>query len=229
VDFWKIDFFQAWDETWLIMGKTSLIIMAFIFAILFLLISKWRGSETEWEWFIDGLISFAAILVGGAIVFAFFMVFVSPVHIYHDQKFIIQNQASLSVGERTEIQNLKMVQSEMKITFLVQNSNISNIVINAKFSGEFTESIAGRMSTYGIQSFLLFPRIGKMEPSAFVIPTGESREFEVTIPDDLKSLYERGAADFTFTLTDADSQVAGTVHFNKNSIETEPTIVNFQN
>jgi hypothetical protein len=229
VDFWKINFFQTWGETWSSMGKTSLVIIVFIFAALLLLVSKRRGSETGHEWIIDGLISFAVMLVAGAVVFVFCMLFVSPVQIYHDQKGIILGQTSLNVGVRIENQKLKAAESEIKITFLVQNSNVSNIVIDPKFSGEFTESIAGREATYGVQSFLLFPKTGKVEPSAFIIPTEESREFEVTIPDDLKPLYQRGAADFRFTLTAADSQVAGTVHFNKDSIETQPAIINFKN
>jgi hypothetical protein len=229
VDFWKINFFQTWGETWSSMGKTSLVIIVFIFAALLLLVSKRRGSETGHEWIIDGLISFAVMLVAGAVVFVFCMLFVSPVQIYHDQKGIILGQTSLNVGVRIENQKLKAAESEIKITFLVQNSNVSNIVIDPKFSGEFTESIAGREATYGIQSFLLFPKTGKVEPSAFIIPTEESREFEVTIPDDSKPLYQRGAADFRFTLTAADSQVAGTVHFNKDSIETQPAIINFKN
>jgi hypothetical protein len=229
VDFWKIDFFQTWSETWSGMGKTSLVIIVFIFAALLLLVSKRRGSETGHEWIIDGLISFAVMLVVGVAVFVFCMLFVSPVQIYDDQKGIILGQTSLNVGVGIENQKLTAAESEIEITFLVQNSNISNIVINPKFSGEFTESIAGREATYGVQSFLLFPKTGKAEPSAFIIPTEESREFEVTIPDDLKPLYQRGAADFRFTLTDADSQVAGTVHFNKDSIETQPAIINFKN
>jgi hypothetical protein len=229
VDFWKINFFQTWGETWSSMGKTSLVIIVFIFAALLLLVSKKRGSETGHEWIIDGLISFAVMLVAGAVVFVICMLFVSPVQIYHDQKGIIVGQTSLNVGVRIENQKLKAAESEIKITFLVQNSNVSNIVIDPKVSGEFTESIAGREATYGVQSFLLFPKTGQVEPPAFSIPTEESREFEVTIPDDLKPLYQRGAADFRFTLTDADSQVAGTVHFNKDSIETQPAIINFKN
>jgi hypothetical protein len=229
VDFWKIDFFQTWGETWSSMGKTSLVIIVFIFAALLLLVSKRRGSETGHEWVIDGLISFAVMLVVGVVVFVFCILFVSPVQIYHDQKGIILGQTSLNIGVKIENQKLKAAESEIKITFLVQNSNVSNIVIDPKFSGEFTESIAGREATYGVQSFLLFPKTGKVEPPAFIIPTEESREFEVTIPDDLKPLYQRGAADFKFTLTDADSQVAETVHFNKDSIETQPAIINFKN
>jgi hypothetical protein len=211
------------------MGKTSLVIIVFIFAALLLLVSKRRGSETGHEWVIDGLISFAVMLVVGVVVFVFCILFVSPVQIYHDQKGIILGQTSLNIGVKIENQKLKAAESEIKITFLVQNSNVSNIVIDPKFSGEFTESIAGREATYGVQSFLLFPKTGKVEPPAFIIPTEESREFEVTIPDDLKPLYQRGAADFKFTLTDADSQVAETVHFNKDSIETQPAIINFKN
>jgi hypothetical protein len=229
VDFWKLNFFQTWGEMWSGMGKTSLIITVFIFAALFLLVSKRRESETGQEWIIDGLISFAAIVVVGAVVFVFCMLFVSPVQIYHDQKGIILGQTSLNIGVRIENQKLKAAESEIKIMFLVQNSNVSNIVINPKFSGEFTESIAGREATYGVQSFFLFPKTGKVESSAFIIPTEESREFEVAIPDDLKPVYQRGASDFRFTLTDADSRVAGTVHFNKDSIETQPAIINFTN
>jgi hypothetical protein len=229
VDFWIIVFFETWGETWSIVGKSSLIIITFIFAASLVLIGKCRGCDTEREWIVAGLISFAVILVAAGVVFVFFMLFVSPVQIYHDQKAIILDQKALNSGLQTEIQKLIEAESEMKITFLVQNSNISNIVINTKCSGEFTESIAGRQSTYGIQPFLLIPRNGKTDPSAFIIPAGESREFEVTIPDDLKPLYQRGAADFIFTLTDADSQVAGTVHFNKDAIEAQPIIVNFKN
>jgi hypothetical protein len=229
MDYWKINFFLTSGEAWSIMGKTSLIIIAFIFAVLLVLVSKWRDSDTGREWMIAGITSFAAILAMGVIVFAFCMLLVSPVQIYHDQKAIILDQTVLNSGLRTEIQRLTEAETEMKITFLVQNSAISNIIINAKFSGEFTESVFGRETTYGIQPFFLFPRNGKTEHSAFIIPTNESREFEVTIPDDMKPLYERGAADFRFTLADADSQTAGIIHFNKDSIETGPTIINFKN
>lgn len=118
---------------------------------------------------------------------------------------------------------------EMQITVLVKNSGKEKIEINAKFSGEFVETIGGSYTSYNDQAFLLFPKNKKLEESSFIIPAGESREYEVRISDDKKSIYERGASDFTFSLYDWNGKADGRIPFNKDSIHTQPAVVNFTN
>ena len=119
--------------------------------------------------------------------------------------------------------------NEMVITVLVQNNEKEKIVIEPKFIGSFEESVGNSTSDYPEEAFRLFPKDKHTDKLSFVIPAGQSREYEITIPDTVnkKSLFEKGASDFIFTLNDGGGKAIGTIPFNKDAVHTQKAIVKF--
>lgn len=57
-----------------------------IFAMSVLVARLWRGRDIARDWLIDGLIGFAGTVCVGAFVLFIYIVFLTPSHIYREQK-----------------------------------------------------------------------------------------------------------------------------------------------
>jgi hypothetical protein len=218
-NYWSSLFLNSFKDTWDVVvehSDASLVVLIFIEAVI--LISKFDKWGKPMKRAIIEILRVIAITSGMfLIIFLFHLFVLTPAKLYSQLN-------GTFLAAKSELEATK----NMTITVLVTNSSKSKIEINGKFSGEFIESIGGSESSYMNQGFLLFPKNNELEESAFIIPASESREYEVRISDDRRSLYERGASDFIFSLYDGNGKVDVRIPFNQDSIHAQKAIVDFK-
>jgi hypothetical protein len=228
-----LDYIKAiWDASWEF-SKTGTDIVEVLVALIFLFVpgffKKFETSDIQYEKSVRKILLYKFITndkwrVAVVLILCLFVHIsvIAPYKVYSGQN-----------REITELTNqLQTAQSpsepEMTITVLVTNSCKYPIEISDKFTGELTESYGGGSSVYGEDPYRLLPVQKNSGQSAFTIPAGESREYNFLVPDNFKTVYERGAADFNFGLSDGHNSMAATVAFNHDAIHGQPVIVSFK-
>jgi hypothetical protein len=123
------------------------------------------------------------------------------------------------------------VQSEMTVTFQIQNPSANKLEINPICDADLVESFGGRTSWTGTNPYRLAPANPKSPDSQYVIPPNDSREFTITVPDadQNKVLFVRGATVLSYTvwLLDGSRSVKGEIPFNRDALQTKKAIVKF--